>query len=161
MLSAMRWRMTVRPAIWRISVNPGIIMGNETMYSQVILQCVQMLKNLERWLDEAQRYAATKKFDVGILMNGRLSPDMRPFIYQVQSACDYVKGGVAWLSGQIPPTHEDNEQTIDEVRERIRKTVSFAESVNEIQYEGGAPEEFACRGRPTARSSADRTIFYR
>jgi uncharacterized protein len=60
------------------------------------------------------------------------------FIYQVQSACDYTKGAAAWLSGQKPPRHEDNEQTIDEVRARIRKTVDFAESVKEAQYAGAS-----------------------
>jgi hypothetical protein len=37
----------------------------------------------------------------------RLAPDMKPVIYQVQSACDYVKAAAAWLSGQVPPMHED------------------------------------------------------
>ena len=104
------------------------------MYYQVIAQCTQSLKNLEICLDKADRYAATKKFDVGVLMTSRLAPDMQPFIYQVQSACDYVKAGAAWLSGQTPPRHEDNEQTIDELRARIRKTIAFAESVKEAQY---------------------------
>ena len=54
-------------------------------------------------------------------MTSRFAPDMRDFIYPVQSACDYVKGGAAWLSGQTPPRHEDNERTIDELRDRIRK----------------------------------------
>jgi hypothetical protein len=63
---------------------------------------------------------------------------MKDFIYQVQSACDYTKGAAAWLSGQKPPRHEDNEQTIDEVRTRIRKTVDFAESVKEVQYAGAS-----------------------
>src|SRR5215469_3399075 len=58
------------------------------MYYQVIAQCTQSLKNLEICLDKAERYAATKKFDVGVLMSGRLAPDMQPFTYQVQSACD-------------------------------------------------------------------------
>ena len=109
------------------------------MYYQVISQCTQTLKNLETWLDKAEQYATVKKFDVGVLMTGRLAPDMKPFIYQVQSACDYVKAAAAWLSGQTPPKHEDNEQTIDELRARIRKTVAFAESVKEAQY-GGASE---------------------
>ena len=108
------------------------------MYHQVISQCTQMLKNLESWLDKAEQHAAAKKFDVGVLMTGRLAPDMKPFIYQVQSACDYVKAAAAWLSGQTPPKHEDNEQTIDEVRARIRKTVDFAESVKEAQYAGAS-----------------------
>jgi uncharacterized protein len=59
---------------------------------------------------------------------------MKDFIYQVRSACDYTKGAAAWLSGQKPPRHEDSEQTIDEARARIRKTVDFAESVKEAQY---------------------------
>ena len=104
------------------------------MYYQAISQCTQMLKNLESWLDKAEEYAGTKKFDVGVLMTGRLAPDMKPFLYQVQSACDYVKAAAACLSGQTPPKHEDNERTIDELRARIRKTVAFAESVKEAQY---------------------------
>jgi uncharacterized protein len=89
---------------------------------------------LEKCLDKAEQYAAAKKFDVGVLMTSRLAPDMQAFIYQVQSACDYVKGAAAWLSGQKPPKHEDNEKTIAEVRARIRKAVAFAESVTEAQY---------------------------
>jgi uncharacterized protein len=106
------------------------------MYHQVISQCTQTLKNLETYLDKAEQYAAAKKFDVGVLINSRLAPDMKNFIYQVQSACDYVKGAAAWLSGQRPPKHEDNEQTVNELRARIQKTVAFAESVKETQYAG-------------------------
>src|SRR5689334_13277141 len=104
------------------------------MYYQVISHCTQSLKNLETCLDKAEQHAATKKFDVGVLMTSRLAPDMQHFIYQVQSACDYVKAAAAWLSGQTPPKHEDNERTIDELRARIGRTVAFAESVKEPQY---------------------------
>jgi uncharacterized protein len=103
------------------------------MYYQAISQCTQMLKNLESWLDKAEEYPGAKTFDVSVLMTGRLAPDMKPFTYQVQSACDYVKAAAAWLSDQTPPKHEDNEQTIDQVRARIRKTIAFAESVTEAQ----------------------------
>src|ERR1700739_787977 len=108
------------------------------MYYKVISQCTQTLKNLEICLDKAEQHAAANKFDLGVLLAGRLAPDMKDFIYQVQSACDYVKAGAAWLSGQTPPKHEDNEQTIDELRARIRKTVAFAESVKEAQYAGAS-----------------------
>src|ERR1044071_2953962 len=106
------------------------------MYYQVISQCTQSLKNLETCLDKAEQHAAAKKFDVGVLMTSRLAPDMQHFVYQVQSACDYVKAGAAWLSGQTPPKHEDNERTIEDVRTRLKKTISFAESVKEDQYAG-------------------------
>ncbi len=85
------------------------------MYYQVVSQCVQSLKTVEVLLDKAEQFATTKQFDVRVLLNGRLAPDMKPLIYQVQSACDYVKAAAAWLSGQTPPKHEDNEQTLEEL----------------------------------------------
>ena len=106
------------------------------MYYQIVSQCTQSLKAIEAWLDKAEQFAAAKKFDVGVLLNGRLAPDMKPLIYQVQSACDYVKAAAAWLSGQTPPKHEDDERTVEELRSRIRKTVAFVESVAEAQYKG-------------------------
>jgi hypothetical protein len=111
-------------------------MLEDGMYHEVVSQCAQSLKNLEGWLDKADQHASAKKFDVGVLMTSRLAPDMKPFVYQVQSACDYVKAAAAWLSGQTPPKHEDNERTVDELRARIRKTVAFAASVRETQYAG-------------------------
>jgi uncharacterized protein len=118
------------------------------MYYQVISQCVQTLKNLETCLDKAEQHAAAKKFDVGVLMTSRLAPDMRDFVYQIQSACDYVKAAAAWLSGQAPPRHEDNERTIDEVRARIRKTVAFAEGVKEAQYAGASERKITLSWAP-------------
>src|ERR1700694_2979948 len=118
------------------------------MYYQAISHCTQMLRNIESWLDMAEAHAGAKTFDVDVLMIGRLAPDMKPFIYQVQSACDYVKAAAAWLSGPTPPKHEDNEQTIDEVGARIRKTVAFAESVTEAQYAGAAERKVGLSWAP-------------
>ncbi|HEY1448763.1 MAG TPA: DUF1993 domain-containing protein [Caulobacteraceae bacterium] len=106
------------------------------MHHQVISQCTQSLKAMETLLDKAEQHAAAREFDVRVLMASRLAPDMQPFTYQVQSACDYVKLAAAWLSGLTPPKHEDNEQTPGELRDRIRKTVAFAESVKGAQYAG-------------------------
>src|SRR5712675_1751572 len=117
-------------------------------YYDIVAQCIQSLKNLEVCIDEAEKHAAAKKFDVGILMAGRLAPDMQPFTYQITSACNYLKAAAAWLSGQTPPKHEDNEQTIDEVRTRIRKTVAFAESVKEAEYAGAAERRVSLSWAP-------------
>jgi hypothetical protein len=106
------------------------------MYYQVISQCAQNLKNLEICFAKAEQFAAVRKFDASVLIHSRLAPDMQSFAYQVQSACDYIKGAAAWLSSQTPPTHEDTEQTFDELRTRIGKTVTFVESVTEAEYSG-------------------------
>src|ERR1700745_1237851 len=116
--------------------NAPPINGRTPMYYEVISQCTQSLTNLETCLDKAEQHAAVKKFDVDVLMTSRLAPDMQNFIYQVQSACDYVKAAAAWLSGQTPPKHEDNERTVDELRARIRKTGAFAGGAGEARYAG-------------------------
>jgi len=118
------------------------------MYYQIVAQCVQGLKNLETWLDKAEQYAALKKFDINVLLQARLAPDQLPFVYQVQSACDYIKGAAAWLSGQAPPQHPDTEKTIDDVRLRIQKTIAFAESVNESQYAGADDRKISVSWKP-------------
>ena len=117
------------------------------MYYEIVSQCVRSVKNLDIFLDKAQQHATQRKFDVGILMKSSLAPDMKNFIYQVQSACDYVKGAAAWLSGQMPPRHPDTEQTVDELRSRIRKTIAFAESVSEAQYDGAADRKVSWGGK--------------
>ena len=117
------------------------------MYYPIVLQCTQGLKNIEAWLDQAEHHASAKQFDVGVLMTRRLAPDMKDFVYQVQSACDYVKGAAAWLSGQTPPWHADTEKTVDELRARIRKTVAFAESVSEAQYDSAADRKVSWGGK--------------
>jgi hypothetical protein len=122
------------------------------MYYQLISQCAHALKNLEICLDKAEQHAAAKKFDADVLMTSRPAPDMKDFIYQVQSACDYVKAAAAWLSGQTPPKHEDNEQTIDEVRGRIRKTVAFAESVKEAQYAEASERKVSLSWAPRGKT---------
>ena len=111
------------------------------MYFKVIQQCTRTLSYVEIMLDKAERHAAETQIDVELLITRSLAPDMKNFIYQVQSACDYLKGGAAWLSGQVPPKHPDTEKTVDEIRARIRKTVEFAESVPEAQFADAAAQK--------------------
>jgi len=130
------------------------------MYYEVVSQCTQSLKLIESWLDKAVKFADERKLDVDVLLNGRLAPNMKPLIYQVQSACDYVKAAAAWLSGQTPPKHEDNEKTVEELRARVRKTVAFVESVSEAQYEGAEGRKSSSPGC-LERSLAEKTISCR
>jgi hypothetical protein len=83
-----------------------------------------------------------------VLMTSRLAPDMQHFIYQVQSACDYVKAAAAWLSGQTSPKHEDNERTIDELRDRIRKTALSQRASRSRSTQMRENAKSNCPGRP-------------
>lgn len=118
------------------------------MLYQIVAQCAQTLKNFEVCLDKAEQFAREKTFDVNVLMSSRLAPDQRDFVFQVQSACDYVKAAAAWLSGQRPPVHEDNERTVDEVRLRVRKTLDFAQGVSESMFKGATERSVSLSWKP-------------
>ena len=118
------------------------------MYFRIVSQCIQSLRNVETWLDKAEHSAAAKKFDADVLAAARLAPDMQPLTGQLQSACYYVVAAAAWLSGQKPPTHEDNEKSMSELRARIAKTIAFAESVTKEQYKGAASQTVSISWKP-------------
>ena len=104
------------------------------MTSQTIFQFKKMLLNLESCMTKAAAFADAKKVDVNVLAHYRLAPDMYPFVKQIQSACDSAKFCAAYLSGQTPPKHEDNETTWNELRERIRKVVTYLEGFKDGDF---------------------------
>lgn len=111
--------------------------SRETFY-RAIAQCVQSMRAVELWLDKAEQHAAQKKFDVAVLLRSRLSPDQADLIGQIQFGGDYIKYGAARLSGRVAPKWDDDETSLDDVRRRIAKTLAYAQSVPEADYEGAA-----------------------
>jgi hypothetical protein len=112
-----------------------------TMSSASVPVFARMLTNLNAWLDKAQTHAEAKKFDPSVYLSLRLSPDMLPFTNQVQIACDTAKFAVARLAGVDSPKFEDNEKSIDDLRERITKTIAFLKSVPAAQIDGSEARE--------------------
>jgi len=107
-----------------------------SMHSASVPAFVRMLGNLLTWLDKAEAHAQAKKFDPSVYLASRLAPDMLPFLRQVQIACDSAKFGVARLAGVEAPKFEDDEATFAELRERVRKTVDYVQSVPAAQIDG-------------------------
>ena len=107
-----------------------------SMHSASVPIFVRMLGNLVNWLDKAEAHAQAKKFDVGVLLEARLAPDMLPFMKQIQIACDAAKFGVSRLAGVDAPKFDDTESTIAELKERVRKTVEFMQAVPAAQVNG-------------------------
>ena len=81
-------------------------------------------------LDKAAAYAAAKKVDPAVLLGYRLAPDMFALARQVQVACDQAKNGTARLAGVEPPKFEDTETTLEQLKERIAKTVAFLKTLD-------------------------------
>lgn len=99
------------------------------LYEITIPQFIKMLHNLALVLDKAQKNAQDRKFEVDILLNSRLAPDMFNFIKQIQITCDTAKYCAARLTGKEAPVNEDKEKTLPELRARIEQTIGFLSSV--------------------------------
>ncbi len=116
-----------------------------TMYAASAPRFVHMLDNLSALLDKAQAHIDAKKLDPAALTAFRLFPDMYPLARQVQIACDVSKGAVARLGGVEVPKHEDTEQTIAELKDRIAKTIAFINSVKPEPIDASADRELTVR----------------
>ena len=106
------------------------------MYQASAPRFANLLRNLSALIDKAEAHCAAKKIDPTVLTGYRLFPDMFPFTRQVQIACDTAKGAVARLAGVDIPKHEDTEQTLGELKQRIAKTIDFILSVNPEKIDG-------------------------
>ena len=120
---------------------------NISMYQASAPRFVNTLKNLSAILDKAQAHADAKKLDPKVLTAARLYPDMFPMSRQVQSACDTAKGVVARLAGVEVPVHEDTEQTFEELKARIAKTITFIETIQPAQVDGSEDREVVLKFR--------------
>ncbi len=112
-----------------------------TMHNTSVPVFVRMFSNMLVWLDKAQAHAETRKFDTANYLGLRLAPDMLPLAKQVQIATDMAKGCVARLAGVDVPKWDDNEATLDALRERIRKTLDYVQSIPAAQIDGSEQRE--------------------
>ena len=118
--------------------------------SQASLPALQIgLNALSGVLDKAAAFAAAKKIDPAVLLNSRLAPDMFALTRQVQIATDLAKNGAARLAGVEPPRFEDNETTIEQLKDRLAKTVAFIKTLDSKQIDGAADRQLTFPLGPT------------
>jgi len=108
------------------------------MYFETVRQMKKMLGQLDTWIEKAATFAQTKKFDTSVYLTLRLAPDQFAFARQVQTACDTAKLVAARLTGKEAPSHPDTEQTLDELRARVRALVTYIEGFSAKDFEGAA-----------------------
>ncbi len=106
------------------------------MYQFTVPVFVKTLTALDGLLEKAKAFHTERGLEEKALLDMRLAEDMFPFKKQVQIACDNAKGSVARLTGTEIPVHEDKEETIDELRARIKKVLTYIDTISEAQFEG-------------------------
>jgi hypothetical protein len=88
------------------------------------------LNVLSALLDKAEAYAEAKRIDSTVLLGVSLFPGMLALGRQIQRACDQAKNAGARLAGIDPPSQEDLEKTIAELKARIAGTVAFLKTLD-------------------------------
>jgi hypothetical protein len=102
----------------------------------MVVETKKLLGNLDAWLGKAVAHATAKNLDASVLLQSRLAPDMFPLLRQVQAACDQAKYAAARAAGKEPPSHPDNEQTIEDARKRITTVVAYLDTFTEADFNG-------------------------
>ncbi len=109
---------------------------------------VAKLKALAGFLAKAEENATTRNFDVAVLLQARLAPDMAPLVRQVQMTCDHAKFTMQRLGGVDAPSFPDTETTIEELKARITATIAYVESVPATKVENAVDREIAFKAGP-------------
>jgi hypothetical protein len=108
------------------------------MYYETFRQMKKMLGQVDKWLEATAAFAKTKSIDPNVFLGFRLSPDQFAFARQVQVACDTAKVSAARLSGKEAPTHADTEQTVEELRTRVKTVITYLDGFSAKDFEGAA-----------------------
>ena len=124
-----------------------------SMYAASVPVFQQLLGALGNNLAKAEAHVAEKKIDPNALLQSRLFPDMFTFTRQVQIACDFAKGVSARLAEAEVPVYEDKEQSFEELRALVARTIEFIDSLDASRFDGSEERQIVTRpGTPRERS---------
>ena len=107
-----------------------------SLYAITVPVFTRYLTNLDAILAKAEADATARKIKPDVLPAARLAPDMHPLTFQVQSATDRVKFLMARLTGRTPPSWEDNEVTLADLRGRVAKGLEYLKTFSEADLAG-------------------------
>jgi uncharacterized protein len=107
------------------------------VYDLAIRTMLRSLSNLDAIVSKAEDYvSADRNLEPETLIQARLYPNMRPFIFQIRVATDTAKGAAARLSGRPVPSWPDEEKTFAEVHERLGKAIDYLSGFSPADFEG-------------------------
>ncbi len=113
-----------------------------SVYDQSIARMSHMLQNLDNIVSRAETYSQANDIEPSALLQARLFPTMRNFIFQVQVTTDIAKGCAARLAGTDMPKWSDEEETFADVHARIKMSLDFLATFKPEQFEGSETREF-------------------
>jgi uncharacterized protein len=118
-----------------------------SIYDQSIARMIHMLENLDKIVSKAEAYAEENNIDPAALLQARLYPTMKNFVFQVQVATDISKGCAARLSGTEIPNWDDDQESFADVHARIKKALDYLATFKPEQFEGSETLELEVKLR--------------
>lgn len=118
-----------------------------SMYAITVPVFTRYLNNLDAILAKAEANATERKIKPEVLASARLAPDMHPLSFQVQSTTDRVKFALARLTGKTPPSWEDNETTLADLRARVKKALDYVATFSEADLAGTEGKQLTLKVR--------------
>jgi hypothetical protein len=109
------------------------------------------LSALSGVLDKAAAFAQARRIDQSVLLQTRLFPDMFPLVQQVQTAADIAKKGASRLASVEPPAYQDNETTIDQLKDRLAKTAAYLKTIDAKKIDESGDREITFPLGPTRK----------
>ena len=87
------------------------------------------LSILSHLLKKGEEFAKETEINTDEIPEWRLVDDMKPLSFQIQSACNTVQSTLGFFKLE-KPTAADNEKTMDDLQNRIAKTVELLEKLD-------------------------------
>ena len=110
---------------------------SNTFYELTIVSLLRSLKKLDDLISKAEAYVEQdKEIDEKTMVQARLFPNMRPFVFQIRVATDTAKGAAARLTGSEVPSWADDEETLAQLHERVGKAITFLSGFKAEDFDG-------------------------
>ncbi|KAK9367890.1 hypothetical protein V1509DRAFT_624676 [Lipomyces kononenkoae] len=118
------------------------------LYDFSIPLFIRGLNTLSHIIKKGEEYANEKGKPVSELVEWRLTPDMKPLSFQVQTATDTAKNSIVRIVGAEPVVMEDNETTIEALQARIAKTIELLMAADANKFAGKEEAQVTFRTGP-------------
>ena len=98
----------------------------------------QTLGVLVSILTKAKAHGEALGVDDAVLLSSRIFPNMLPLSRQVQIAADTAARGAARIAGLDMPSFPDEETTLDELIDRLKRALAYVEGVDDAAMDANA-----------------------
>ena len=112
-----------------------------SLYDISVPAFIRGLNTLSHILKKAEDYANEKGIPHDEFLSGSLAEDMKPLLFQIQTASNTAKNACARVADTEAVPMKDNEATFAELQSRVSKTIEVLNAVEKEKFEGTEEKE--------------------